>query len=123
MYRPESLSGPHTACTNKRGIFKRLDYLITDTTTMERVTHHEIIATARSDHRIVVAHIALDRQRITGRGLWRHNDATLGEDEYCKMIEGIIETEKQAQMSNKQGPSHCNLQLDSLSKLLMYDHC
>ena len=85
---------------NKRGIHRRLDYMITDTTTMEKVSHHEVIASARSDHRLLVTHINLGREKVSGPGLWRHNDTLLCEDEYCKIIEDVIEKEKKEKLSN-----------------------
>ena len=85
---------------NKRSIFRRLDYMIADTPTMEKITHNEVIATARSDHRIVVTHINLGKERVSGRGLWRHNDTLLNEDEYIKLIEDVIEAEKKETLSN-----------------------
>ena len=85
---------------NVRGIFRRLDYMLADTPTLEKVTHNEVIATASSDHRITVTHFKLGNERITGRGMWRHNDNHLGEDEYCKLIEDTILTEKKEQLSN-----------------------
>ena len=85
---------------NIRGIFRRLDYIITDTPTMEQVTDSEVIATARSDHRILVTHFNLGNQRITGRGIWRHNDTTLAEEDYCTLIEQTIEHEMKETLSN-----------------------
>ena len=85
---------------NVRGLFRRLDYMIADTPSLERITHHAVIATSSSDHRILVTHINLGKERISGRGLWRHNDTLLCEDEYCKGIEDTIEAEKKEQLSN-----------------------
>ena len=85
---------------NTRGLFRRLDYMIADTPTLEKITKHEVIATSKSDHRIIVTHISLGNERTHGPGLWRHNDATLGEDEYCKMMEDLIEREKKETLSN-----------------------
>ena len=74
--------------------------MIADTPTLEKVTLSEVIATANSDHRINVTHFNLGNERIAGRGLWRHNDATLCEEEYCKLIEDTIEAEKKEKLSN-----------------------
>ena len=85
---------------NVRGLFRRLDYLMVSSSTIERITDDSITAISRTDHRLVTAHINLGREKISGPGLWRHNDLCLKEEEYCKLIEETIQEATKVKLSN-----------------------
>ena len=59
---------------------------------VERVTDDRIIPTPLSDHRLVMVHFNVaDDGQIGGKGLWKHNDTLLKEEEYINMIEAVID--------------------------------
>jgi hypothetical protein len=71
------------------------DYLETSHPALEQTIGVKAIPSSGSDHRLLVLTGAIGAKKIQGRGLWKHNNALLKEDEYCKLMEEtIIEARK-----------------------------
>jgi hypothetical protein len=71
----------------KTGIKRRLDYFLVSHRTLEQTTGVIAIPLSGSDHRLLVLTPEIGAEQIQGRGLWKHNNAFLKEDEYCKLME------------------------------------
>jgi hypothetical protein len=53
-----------------------------------------------SDHRLLVLTRKIGAEKTQGRGLWKHNNALLKEDEYCKLMEDTLIEAKRTRCSN-----------------------
>jgi exonuclease III len=76
-----------------RGKFRRLDYFLISTALATGVTECRTVPTIYSDHKILKCNLDIEGTEELGRGLWKHNNLLLKEDDY---IEGMTTTIKEA---------------------------
>jgi exonuclease III len=85
---------------HKTGIKRRLDYFLVWHRTLEQTTGVIAIPSSGSDHRLLVLTQVMGAEKIQGRGLWKHNNALLKEDEYCKLMEDTFIEAKRTRCSD-----------------------
>jgi hypothetical protein len=85
---------------HKTGIKRRLDYFLVSHHALERTITVKAIPSASFDHQLLVLTRALGEEKIQGRGLWKHNNALLKEDDYCMTIEAAIAEAKKPKCSD-----------------------
>ena len=76
---------------NIRGLHRRLDYILASMECLEKTTEVKVIRVPRSDHGLLISTICPKSEKITGPGVWRHNDTLLKDDEYVNAIEKCID--------------------------------
>jgi exonuclease III len=84
----------------KIGIKIRLDYFLVSHRALEQTTGVLAIPLSGSDHRLLVLTRVMGAKKIQGRGLWKHNNALLKEDEYCKLMEDTFIEAKRTRCSD-----------------------
>ena len=76
---------------NRRGIARRLDYILCSTTMREMLSNTTIKWGPLSDHKVLLAENPDRTDTKSGPGLWRHNDLHLNNNDYCTYMQGKIE--------------------------------
>ena len=90
-----SPSGP-----NVKNRFRRLDYLLCSKKMLEMASEDLIVAVPTSDHRLIGIKFILGEESLQGRGLWRHNDTCLKEEDYVNEITKCIKSVKEQKFQN-----------------------
>ena len=86
---------------SRTGCFRRLDYILCSKNIIQKATDTIIVPVPSSDHRLLGMKITLGRDTISGPGLWRHNDTSLKDQEYTKVISDCIEEVKKQPFNTK----------------------
>lgn len=86
---------------SRTGCFRRLDYILCSKNIIQKATNTIIVPVPSSDHRLLGMEITLGRDTISGPGLWRHNDTSLKDQEYTKVISDCIDEVKKQTFNNK----------------------
>lgn len=68
---------------------RRLDYALISEDIIDEVMHVEYIETGISDHKLMSLTLG-EEKRQEGKGLWKHNDLMLEDEEYVNLIKDII---------------------------------
>ena len=76
---------------NVRGIYRRLDYLLFNSSDCELITADKIVVSGFSDHRLLTVSLKLCKDDFGGKGIWKHNDSLLKDKDYISMIEETID--------------------------------